>query len=151
MSFNKFSRRGFSSGPQQVPSKLCLLLPPLQWMWWNSLCAILSMPMLHPACLHPPSAETFTTCLGYELKNHFLHQVFLWRQPSSKGKHQGDHVYLLHEHVSAPCTHALGRRDLKRWHLSGRSFPLTHKEEVCAINAWSLHTSTGTLAQAFSS
>lgn len=102
MSFNKFSRREFSSHAQQIPSKLCLLPPSLQWMFWSRLCAILSMPMIPPACLNPPSAEIVTSRLGYELKHHFLHPIFLWGHPSSQGKQQGDHVYLLHEHVSAP-------------------------------------------------
>lgn len=76
MSFNKFSRRGFSSHAQQVPSNLCLPPPSLQWMWWNKVCAIPFMSMLRPAWLNSPAAETFTACLGYELKHHFLHPVF---------------------------------------------------------------------------
>lgn len=144
MSFNKFSRREFSSHAQQVPSKLCLLPPSLQWMFWNRLCAIPSMPMLPPACLNPSSPETFTTSLGYELKHHFLPSHFLWWHPSSKGKQQGNHVYLLHEHLSAPRARALWRRDLKRWQLSGGSLALTHQEDVCGDNAWSLHMSTCT-------
>lgn len=88
MSFNKFSRREFSSHAQPVSSKLCLLPPSLQWMWWNRLCAIPSMPMLHPACLNPPSTETVTACLGYELKHNFLHLIFWGDVPPAKANNE---------------------------------------------------------------
>lgn len=113
---------------------------------------VVEQAVCHPLHAHAPSSLLKPTCSrnihsfpGLWAKAQSPPSNFLWGHLSSKGKLQGDHVYLLCEHVSAPRAHVLWRRDLKQWQLSGGSLPVTHQEDVCGVNAWSLHMSTCTL------